>query len=452
MELILFFAGVLALLLLYLLRENRRHEHNLAQLSLRIHVNGTRGKSGVTRLIAGGLRAGGRKVVAKTTGTAAQLILPDGSEEPLQRRGPANIRENIGLINKAVALGADTIVFECMALQPELQNFCERRLIKSHIGVITNVRADHEDVMGKGLANIAAALANTIPQNGTLVTTPAAAELLAAHLQGTSMVVADERELPAAALEGFPYPVVPENVALALKVCNLAGVDTATALAGMRQASPDAGNLHLCTVTLAGQKVRLIDALAANDPDSTAWLWEQYVGRGKQAVVLLNCRPDRKLRTVQLCELLGKVTAGVEKITGTEKITDAEKNIDAEKSIDAEKIKPLASTFILTGDVTFAKHLLHKQNYPEQQIFTLANSATSSDLAKIMVALASKNSAAEFSAPTEISKAEFSAAAKISETKISAATANSQPEILTLFAAGNIKGLPEALRTILNGG
>ena len=428
MELILFFAGVLALLLLYLLRENRRHEHNLAQLSLRIHVNGTRGKSGVTRLIAGGLRAGGRKVVAKTTGTAAQLILPDGSEEPLQRRGPANIRENIGLINKAVALGADTIVFECMALQPELQNFCERRLIKSHIGVITNVRADHEDVMGKGLANIAAALANTIPQNGTLVTTPAAAELLAAHLQGTGMVVADERELPAAALEGFPYPVVPENVALALKVCNLAGVDTATALAGMRQASPDAGNLHLCTVTLAGQKVQLIDALAANDPDSTAWLWEQYVGRGKQAVVLLNCRPDRKLRTVQLCELLGKVTAGV------------------------EKIKPLASAFILTGDVTFAKHLLHKQNYPEQQIFTLANSATSSDLAKIMVALASKNSAAEFSAPTEISKAEFSAAAKISETKISAATANSQPEILTLFAAGNIKGLPEALRTILNGG
>ena len=428
MELILFFAGVLALLLLYLLRENRRHEHNLAQMSLRIHVNGTRGKSGVTRLIAGGLRAGGRKVVAKTTGTAAQLILPDGSEEPLQRRGPANIRENIGLINKAVALGADTIVFECMALQPELQNFCERRLIKSHIGVITNVRADHEDVMGKGLANIAAALANTIPQNGTLVTTPAAAELLAAHLQGTGMVVADERELPAAALEGFPYPVVPENVALALKVCNLAGVDTATALAGMRQAAPDAGNLHLCTVTLAGQKVRLIDALAANDPDSTAWLWEQYVGRGKQAVVLLNCRPDRKLRTVQLCELLGKVTAGV------------------------EKIKPLASAFILTGDVTFAKHLLHKQNYPEQQIFTLANSATPSDLTKIMVALASKNSAAGFSAPTEISKAEFSAAAKISETKISAATANSQPEILTLFAAGNIKGLPEALRTILNGG
>lgn len=234
MEFIPFFAGVLALLLGYFLWENRHHEQNLAQLSLRIHVNGTRGKSSVTRLIAGGLRAGGRRVVAKTTGTAAQLILPDGSEQPLQRRGPANIRENIGLMNKAVELGADTIVFECMALQPELQNFCERRLIKSHIGVITNVRADHEDVMGKGLTNIAAALANTIPQNGTLVTTPAAAELLATHLHGTKMVVADDREVPAEFLQGFPYPVVPENVALALQVCALAGVDAATAVAGMR--------------------------------------------------------------------------------------------------------------------------------------------------------------------------------------------------------------------------
>jgi poly-gamma-glutamate synthase PgsB/CapB len=320
MEFILFFAGVLALLLVYFLWENRRHERNLAQLSLRIHVNGTRGKSSVTRLIAGGLRAGGKSVVAKTTGTAAQLILPDGSEEPLKRRGPANIRENIGLIQKAVDLGADTIVFECMALQPDLQNFCERRLIKSHLGVITNVRADHEDVMGKGLTNIAAALANTIPAHGTLVTTPAAAALLAPHLHGTQMVVAEASEVPPEFVQGFPYPVVPENLALALQVCNLAGVETTTALKGMQQAAPDAGNLHVNLVTLAGKTVRCIDALAANDPDSTAWLWEQYVGRGKQAVVLLNCRPDRKLRTVQLCELLGKVTE-----TGAAKIP-AQKN------------------------------------------------------------------------------------------------------------------------------
>jgi poly-gamma-glutamate synthase PgsB/CapB len=401
MEFSLFFAGVLALLLLYFLWEDRCHERNLAQLPLRIHVNGTRGKSSVTRLIAGGLRAGGHHVVAKTTGTAAQLILPDGSEEPLKRRGPANIRENIGLLKKAVDLGADTIVFECMALQPELQNFCERRLLKSQIGVITNVRADHEDVMGKGLLNITAALANTIPAQGTLVTTPAAAVLLAPHLHGTRMVVADASAMPTEFLQGFPYPVVPENLALALQVCSLAGVAAATALTGMRQAAPDAGNLHVNLVPLAGKTVRIIDALAANDPDSTAWLWEEYVGRGKQAVVLLNCRPDRKLRTVQLCELLGKVAvAGAENMMGTA------------KSAAAESARPLAAAFILTGDITFAKNVLRKQNYPAPQIFALPPSATQSDLEKIMAVLDAR----------------------------------------TLFAAGNIKGLPAALQTLGNGG
>lgn len=154
-------------------------------------------------------------------------------------------------------------------------------------------------------------------------------------------------------------------------------------------------------VTLAGQTVQFIDALAANDPDSTAWLWEHYVGYGKQAVVLLNCRPDRKLRTVQLCELLGTSTA------------------DAGKSIGAEIIKPLASSFILTGDVTFAKHILQKQNYPETQIFTLAEAATPDDLAKIVAELVPKNTATA---------------------------------VLTIFAAGNIKGLPAALPTLWNGG
>ena len=72
-------------------RESWRHQRNLSALKLRIHVNGTRGKSGVTRLIAAGLRAGGYRTVAKVTGTAAKIIDPDGSERLMSRRGPANI-------------------------------------------------------------------------------------------------------------------------------------------------------------------------------------------------------------------------------------------------------------------------------------------------------------------------------------------------------------------------
>jgi len=48
--------------------EVRRHERQLARIPVRVHVNGTRGKSSVTRLIAAGLRSTGRRVFAKTTG------------------------------------------------------------------------------------------------------------------------------------------------------------------------------------------------------------------------------------------------------------------------------------------------------------------------------------------------------------------------------------------------
>src|SRR5713226_7689666 len=58
-----------------------RHRRHLRAVPVRIHVAGTRGKSTATRLIAAGLRAGGRRVVAKTTGTEPRLILPDGSEQ-----------------------------------------------------------------------------------------------------------------------------------------------------------------------------------------------------------------------------------------------------------------------------------------------------------------------------------------------------------------------------------
>ena len=203
--------------------ENRRHQKNLDALRLRVHVNGTRGKSSVTRLIAAGLRAGGYRTVAKVTGTAARIIGPDGSESPVARRGPANIREYLRTVEQAVACGADALVAECMALQPELQGFCERRLMRSHIGVITNVRHDHEEIMGWNLQAIAASLGRTAPQGGTLVTTTEAAKLLQSAGcpgGGTALRIVDPCEISVAERDGFPFAVEAENVALALSVCD----------------------------------------------------------------------------------------------------------------------------------------------------------------------------------------------------------------------------------------
>ena len=93
-------AGTLCLSSLGIL-ESYLHRRRLNNIPIRIHVNGTRGKSGVTRLIAAGLRAGGIRTCAKTTGTLARMIFPDGSEYPVFRPSRANVKEQLRVVRAA---------------------------------------------------------------------------------------------------------------------------------------------------------------------------------------------------------------------------------------------------------------------------------------------------------------------------------------------------------------
>jgi hypothetical protein len=136
---------------------------------IRIHVNGTRGKSTVTRLVASALREAGVPTVAKVTGTAPRLLLPDGTERPVVRRGSANIREQNWLLRRAARLRARAVVAECMAVRPDLQFISEHRMVQATIGVVTNVRLDHTEVMGRNTREIARSLANSTPREGVLV-------------------------------------------------------------------------------------------------------------------------------------------------------------------------------------------------------------------------------------------------------------------------------------------
>jgi poly-gamma-glutamate synthase PgsB/CapB len=112
---------VFMILVLLGLLEALLHRRHLSRIPIRVHVNGTRGKSSVTRLIAGGLREGGITTCAKTTGTLARMILPDASEYPVFRPAGANVIEQVRIIATAANYNARAIVVECMALQPHLQ-------------------------------------------------------------------------------------------------------------------------------------------------------------------------------------------------------------------------------------------------------------------------------------------------------------------------------------------
>jgi len=148
----------------------RLHLRRLHRIPNRIHVNGSRGKSSVTRLIGAALRGDGRKVVVKTTGTTPRFIYPDGREVPIFRPGKPNIIEQLKVVKKAVEVGADTLVVECMAITPDYIRILEEKIIRSTVGVITNVREDHLDVMGPTLYDVARNLALSLPRNGIAFT------------------------------------------------------------------------------------------------------------------------------------------------------------------------------------------------------------------------------------------------------------------------------------------
>ena len=114
--------GTLALLLCIAgIIEFQNHLTSLNAIPLRIHVNGTRGKSSVTRLIAAGLREGGLRTFAKTTGTAPRVIDSDGKDRIIHRLRLPSIGEQVRLLKYFASEKPDAVVMECMAVQPQYQ-------------------------------------------------------------------------------------------------------------------------------------------------------------------------------------------------------------------------------------------------------------------------------------------------------------------------------------------
>ncbi|MFH8630638.1 poly-gamma-glutamate synthase PgsB [Streptomyces lydicus] len=297
-----------AVLLVAGVLEQRRHYAALAQIPTRVLVNGIRGKSSITRLCAGALRGGGLVTVAKTTGTAARFIHPDATEEPVYRKfGIANVVEQIGIVRRAAAYRPHALVIECMAVMPALQEVNQEKLIRSTIGVLCNVREDHLAEMGPTLDDVARSLSRSMPFDGVCVT----AEQERLHIleeeadkRRCRLIAVDPESVTDEELREFSWFTFKENVAIALAVAELLGVDRATALRGMREAPPDPGVLSVERYrTPDGKRLRFANVFAANDPESTLMNVRQLEELGairRPLNLVINCRPDRVERNGQM--------------------------------------------------------------------------------------------------------------------------------------------------------
>ena len=343
--------GALALILIASgLLEFRYHQLVLSSIPIRIHVNGTRGKSSVTRLIAAGLRAGGKRTFAKTTGTAPRVIDSKGIDRIIHRLRRPSIGEQVRLLKYFSSEKPDVVVMECMAVQPQYQWISEHQMVKSHIGVITNARPDHLDEMGPTEVDVVKSLCNSIPVGGTLVTAEDKHKDIlqsVAERNRSEIFFSDESSVSENDLNKFGYIEHPQNIAIALDVCHKMGVARDIALSGMHSVQPDLGALVVWKLLGKKGSIQFVNGMAANDPVSTLQIWKFVIDRyptTSGTAVFFNSRDDRPLRTKQMLGLT------------------------------FEEIKP--EYFIIRGDKieTKVRRLVHHSPDTEVMIFPLSDS------------------------------------------------------------------------------
>lgn len=307
------FTALLFGVVVYLLAESWLHSRRLLAIPSRILVNGIRGKSSITRLIWGALHEE-MTTVGKTTGSAARIILPLGHEVAIRRRhGVVNVIEQLGVVKGARLAGAQALVIECMAVMPDLQQLNQERLIRSHIGVISNVREDHLAEMGPTLDDVARSLSRSMPRDGVCVT----AErdrlpilLDEAKRRNCTLVYADPDTVTDEEMAPFGYITFKENVAIALAVAHEMVIPRDVALSGMYKANPDPGVLRVDRVAHGGREFDTVNLFAANDPNSTMANIDLLRDRGQLAgalSVVINCRPDRVERNAQMGALIARI-------------------------------------------------------------------------------------------------------------------------------------------------
>jgi poly-gamma-glutamate synthase PgsB/CapB len=303
-------------LVLYLLYERVRIDRWRQQIPQVITVTGTRGKSSVTRMLASVLRADGRKVLAKTTGSSPKMLWPDGHETEIRRRGPASILEQKTLLRHAATQEVDCLVAEVMSIHPENHFVESQQVLKPDIVVITNTWSDHIGAQGTTEKEVTATLCLDIPSTATVVLPDASksfvVESAADFVDGELVVVEDGLSASirhrVTELDSAEFS---ENVDLVCGVAKHLGIADDTVRDGLATVRRDVGAMSIRELRAGDPEKRLIlvNAFAANDPTSTLRVLskaKETLPESSDVVGLMCLRSDRADRTVHWLEWIGE--------------------------------------------------------------------------------------------------------------------------------------------------
>ncbi|MCA9196430.1 MAG: hypothetical protein KDA87_02790 [Planctomycetales bacterium] len=280
-----------------------RHRYG-RQIPIRIYIAGTPGSSGLTRLVAAGLRAGGVRTLAQTSNSSGNVLLPDGSEQTSVRTDRSSL---VHLQRAAVQANAEAIVVQGHQDNPFV-SCCEQHHLDATHGVYLAATGE-EDESNRCLT--LQAFAKRFAPSATLFVSdqnnPSAPVLNAGrrHANVVSIMDDDIAAVTWDELDGFPYVETPDTVATALRVCQRLGVDRQTALGGMWSASPDPGVMTVFHRREKNGQISLINCFASNGLESTPSLWRTVTNRFRHCekrIAVVNCQSNQPGHMQQLVQ------------------------------------------------------------------------------------------------------------------------------------------------------
>jgi poly-gamma-glutamate synthase PgsB/CapB len=202
-----------------------------------------------------------------------------------------------------------------MSIRPESLRTEAIQMMKPHILVITNVRVDHVDEIGKMREAIARSFASAIPEKSTVVIPEE--EFYPIFQQkaekARAKLILVPQKLPAGIKnlgEEIPASEFEQNFRIALAVIDFLGKDKDKAYHAAKRAVPDFGGLKVWRTTRDSlmNGWYFVSAFAANDPESTKDVLTKLENRGlfegRKKIGLLNLRKDRGGRTMQWFDAL----------------------------------------------------------------------------------------------------------------------------------------------------
>jgi poly-gamma-glutamate synthase PgsB/CapB len=233
----------------------------------------------------------------------------------INRRGRASIVEQVKVLRRGARLGVGAIVAELMSIQPEMSHVESSRILRPQVLVITNVRLDHLEELGRTKQEIAASLASAIPPQATVFIPEAeffpeiecAADRVKAK---TIRVPHGQGQNGPPGRAPLPLAAFSEHIELALAVAAHLGIPAEAARRGLAEARPDFGGLKAWEALLGDPTAPwlLVSAFAANEPESTGLIIDRIkkspAAGGRPLYGLLILRPDRGDRTRQWVDAL----------------------------------------------------------------------------------------------------------------------------------------------------